>query len=109
MRTCSSDGLWTVPSMRLRWPGKRIILVLDNARYHKTRTADYIAPAAKAVMADRLIAEGVQTITVKRNGTDVTIVEIQGRLLSLRRITSYGCPSCPSSETITRTRAYAGN
>ena len=57
-----------LPSFAERYPGQRMVLVLDNAAYHHHRGADWINPhrLRKAEMAAKLIELGVSSMSVQR-------------------------------------------
>lgn len=59
-----------IPTFKRLFPGKKCILVLDNAAYHHARGADFIAPStmSKAELVTTLFSFGVETITVQRDG-----------------------------------------
>lgn len=59
------------PALRAKYPGKRVWLVLDNAKTHKAHEDDHISArsSTKKVITDYLWERGIRTITV-RDATD---------------------------------------
>jgi transposase len=57
-----------LPSFAERYPGQKMVLILDNAAYHHHRGADWINPhrLKKAEMAAKLIELGVSSISIQR-------------------------------------------
>jgi transposase len=78
----SIDGeaftLWVknrlLPTFHHLYPDKKMIIVMDNASYHKPRGFDWITPYKmnKVQCASFFDAQGVRSITVQRDGTDIT-------------------------------------
>jgi hypothetical protein len=60
-----------IPTFKHRYPGKNMILVLDNAKYHHPRGADWINPnqMSKLAMADWIL-DRAPGITVQRDGSN---------------------------------------
>lgn len=60
-----------IPTFKRLHPGKKLILLLDNASYHHPRGPDWVNPnkLTKLQLAE-WICERVDSITVKRNGVD---------------------------------------
>jgi hypothetical protein len=58
-----------IPTFKLSFPGKKLILMLDNAAYHHPRGADWVNPnkMTKLELA-AWISDRVDSITVQRNG-----------------------------------------
>lgn len=58
-----------IPTFKRSFPGKKLILVLDNAAYHHPRGADWVNPnkMTKLELA-AWISDRVDSITVQRNG-----------------------------------------
>jgi hypothetical protein len=54
------------PTVRKLYPGKKMFLVLDNAKYHHHRGPDWFSPCnkKKGQLADFLRQRGVQSVTV---------------------------------------------
>ena len=65
-----------VPAFNKRYPGKKMVLVLDNASYHHHRGAGWIHVHRmnKAQLAAKLVELGVSSVVVQRQskGTSVT-------------------------------------
>jgi hypothetical protein len=59
------------PTVQQLYPGKKMYLVLDNAKYHHHRGPDWFSPSAKkkGQLADFLRQRSVQSITVDRGRT----------------------------------------
>ena len=59
------------PTVQRLYPGKKMYLVLDNAKYHHHRGPDWFSPSAKkkGQLADFLRQRSVQNITVEGRGT----------------------------------------
>ena len=57
-----------LPSSAERYPGQRMVLVMDNAAYHHHWGSDWINPhrLKKAPMAAKLIELGVSSVSVQR-------------------------------------------
>src|SRR4051812_35336370 len=64
------------------YPGKRMILALDNAKYHKARAANYVDPNTMkhTALARAVIDFGCVKMTVER---DVAIDDVDANLLRL--------------------------
>lgn len=64
-----------IPTFKRLFPGKKCILVLDNAAYHHARGADFIAPStmSKAELVTTLLSFGITSIAVQRDGQAVTM------------------------------------
>jgi transposase len=62
-----------IPAFNARYPGKKCILVLDNAAYHRARGAEYVNPATmtKLELIQHLELFGINSITVNRRGQSV--------------------------------------
>jgi hypothetical protein len=60
-----------IPTFKHRFPGKNMILVLDNAKYHHPRGADWINPneMSKLAMATWIIDKG-EEFKVERDGKE---------------------------------------
>ena len=65
-----------LPVFARRFPGQKMVLVLDNASYHHHRGADWIHPHSmlKAQLAAKLVQLGITSISVQRQvkGTSTT-------------------------------------
>lgn len=57
-----------LPTFHRKYPGKQLILVLDNAKYHRANGPDYISPASatKPDLIAMLKKWGIQSVTVQR-------------------------------------------
>lgn len=68
-----------LPTFRRLYPGKRCVLVMDNAPSHRRWRDDHLNPttAAKQVCADVLMANGIMELHVDRDGTRVTFPSAQ--------------------------------
>jgi transposase len=81
----SIDGeaftLWVknrlLPAFQQLYPDKKMILVMDNAGYHKPRDFDWITPykMAKAACVSFMQAQGVKEFTAERDGIPITFKE----------------------------------
>jgi hypothetical protein len=60
-----------LPAFAALYPGKKMIMVMDNAGYHRPRDFDWIAPCkmGKAACASFLEAQGLTQFTANRDGT----------------------------------------
>lgn len=68
-----------IPSFQVMYPGKRMVLVLDNARYHHARTNENETPVGqmtKDELAEFLVDVGITSLTVKRNNRRYVINQI---------------------------------
>jgi transposase len=63
-----------IPTFKAMFPGKKMILVLDNAKYHHARGADWYSPStmSKTECVSFLEHFKVDSITVQRDGQSVT-------------------------------------
>ena len=62
-----------IPSFKKVYPGKRMILVMDNAPYHHIRDENYIDPLQlkrEGLFNELILTAGKRSITVHRKGTD---------------------------------------
>lgn len=59
-----------IPAFDAKYPNKKCILVLDNARYHHARGDEYVRTSgiSKKEMITHLATIGVNSITILRNG-----------------------------------------
>jgi len=59
-----------IPTFKRLFPNKKCILILDNARYHHARGADFISPAGmnKNELIHTLLSFGIESIEVNRAG-----------------------------------------
>jgi hypothetical protein len=66
-----------LPAFNKRYPGKKMVLVLDNASYHHHRGADWINVhrLCKAELAAKLIELGVSIVVVQRQRKGTTALE----------------------------------
>lgn len=66
-----------IPAFRARYPGKKVILVMDNASYHKGRDDDWKSPSEmrKGELAAALRKYKIMEVTVDREGEQVTFAE----------------------------------
>jgi len=77
----SIDGeaftLWVknrlIPTFQRLYPSKKMIIVMDNASYHKPRGYDWVTPYKmnKVQCASFFEAQGVASIKVQRDGTEL--------------------------------------
>lgn len=63
-----------IPTFKARYPGKKMILVLDNARYHHARPFDWITPSSmsKKECETFLLHHHIDCITSMRDGVENT-------------------------------------
>ena len=61
------------PAFQEKYPGKKMILVLDNASYHHVHGVDYLEPhkMRKEEVAAALIAKKIEEVTVVRDGQTI--------------------------------------
>lgn len=61
-----------IPTFKARYQGKKMILVLDNAKYHHARPADWISPAtmSKVECSSFLTHHRIRSITTVRDGVE---------------------------------------
>ena len=66
-----------VPAFNKRYPGKKMVLVLDNASYHHHRGAGWINVhrLSKAQLAAKLVELGVSSVEVQRQRKGTSTVE----------------------------------
>jgi len=71
-----------VQTFEKRFPGKKLILVMDNAPYHNIRADSYIDPSKskrQGLFNDLILTAEVTDITVQRSGRDKTTNLMQVR------------------------------
>lgn len=66
-----------IPTFQARYPGKKMVLVLDGAKYHKARPHDWVSPSqmSKVAAVSYLQHHGVRSISVTRHGAEQTVTE----------------------------------
>lgn len=64
-----------IPSFERAYPGKQMVLLLDNVNYHCVRGEDWITPSAanKKKCADFLRSKGINSISVTRKGENIVV------------------------------------
>lgn len=106
-----------IPTFKARYTGKKMILCLDNAKYHHARPADWIAPStmSKVECASFLTHHRVRSISTVRDGvqhrfTDTAYLQ-RGRaaptLVELKAAVAAHLASNPSINTTLPQRAMA--
>jgi transposase len=68
-----------LPAFHQLFPGKKMILVMDNATYHRPRDFDWITPykMCKTACVTFLERHGVTEFTAERDGVEVTFNQAQ--------------------------------